>query len=170
MSDRIDEQLSALADDELPAAELPLLWRRWGSERRLRDRWHRYHLYGDALRNALPRELDRRFADRVATAVAAEALPSRAAGSWLRRIGGVAVAASVMVAALLSLRVDDPAPDTDDLIVTPTTANPQVRGASFASTQGLQWERARPEVQQELNAYLLTHGDAAVEAAEGSGR
>lgn len=167
MSDQINEQLSAFADDELPVGEASLLWRRISADAALRARWGRYHLYGDALRDGLPRELDHGFAARVAAMLANEpvsAAPAR--NPWPRRVGGLAVAASVMVAALVTLRVDEPVAPADELIVTPVTANPQARGASFASTQGLQWERARPEVQQELNDYLLTHGDAAVDKAE----
>lgn len=166
MSDRIHEQLSALADDELPTGEAQLLWRRLAADPELRDRWGRYHLYGDALRDGLPPALDRGLAGRIAAALAGEAVPAPARNPWPRRVGGLAVAASVMVAALVTLRVDEPVAPADELVVTPATANPQARGASFASTQGLQWEQARPEVQQELNDYLLTHGDAAVDAAE----
>ncbi|MFN2300887.1 MAG: sigma-E factor negative regulatory protein [Gammaproteobacteria bacterium] len=167
MSDRIYEQLSAFADDELPAGEAPLLWRRMAAEPTLRARWGRYHLYGDALRDGLPLELDHGFAARVAATLTNEPVPAPSVRNpWPRRMGGLAVAASVMVAALVTLRVDEPVAPANELVVTPVTANPQARGASFASTQGLQWERARPEVQQELNDYLLTHGDAAVDLAE----
>ena len=72
MSHIIEEQLSALADGELPAEEFPLLWRRFRQDGELRARWSRLHLAGDALRDALPERVDTGFAARVAAAIAGE--------------------------------------------------------------------------------------------------
>jgi len=111
MSDILKEQLSALLDGELPPEQTTLLLRRLGREPELAQRLTRYRLCGDVLRGerVQPRA---DFTLRVSAAIAAEApLPSppRAtrrpdAARWLRPLAGLAVAASVAVAAVLVLR------------------------------------------------------------------
>lgn len=174
MDERLDERLSAWADDELPEAEQELLLRQVVGDPALRARWARYHLIGDALRDGLPESIRPGFAEQVAAAIAREpaSMPAGVASPWLRRAGGAAIAASVMVAALMTMRVDEPVGPPEQAVVAPPTANPQVPvAARFAATQGMQWEQARPELQRELNEYLLRHADeTAVPADEGDGR
>lgn len=155
MTDRLNEQLSACADDELPGREMPLLLERLSRDPDLRARWARYHLIGDAIRDTLPHSLSRSFADRVNAGTAIADPPRR---SLARTVAGAAIAASVAVAVLFGLRVDDDGPDPS--LVVPVTENPRtVEVARYAVSGGAQWERAQPEVQAQLNAYLLDHSD-----------
>lgn len=156
----IEEQLSALADDELDAREFPLLWRRVAGDGELRARWARQHLVGDALRGNLPPMVDTGFADRVAAAVGREG-QEVADTAWPRRFAGAAAAVAVAAVALLTLP-SGPAPGPDPAIVVPITANPQVADPSrFSNASGFSWDRARPEVQAELDRYLLDHAEDA---------
>lgn len=166
MTERIHEQLSACADDELEAAEFRLLWQRMAHDPELRARWARHFLVGDALRDALPPATRQDFAARVGARVATLPTVTAPDRRWLRRAGGLVVAASVAVVALVSLRVDDPVLTEPAVVVPSSTASTITAGARFASGPGVQWERARPEVQQQLNQYLLNHADEAVQPTE----
>jgi sigma-E factor negative regulatory protein RseA len=159
MSDTINEQLSAFADDELSRREFPLLWQRIAADPELCARWARYHLAGDALRGELPAELQPGLAGAVSRALAGETAPA-AARAWGRHLASVAAALAVAVVALSTLQVE-PTADSDEAIVVPVTAAPQVDPSRFATASGFQWESARPDVQTELDRYLLNHADQA---------
>ena len=161
MNDVINEQLSALADDELPAREFPLLWQRVARDPELTARWARYHLLRDALRGDLPSHVATGVGAGVAAAIGGEALPAATRASWMRRAAGPAVAAAVAVVALLTLQLEEPI-GPDEALVVPVTANPQVDAGRFATASGFQWDQAQPEVQSELDRYLFNHTDDAV--------
>lgn len=174
MTDKLNEQLSACVDDELDRREMSLLLARLTRDPEMRARWTRYNLAGDTIRNALPGTIRRGFAVRVAEGVGAVGASAVAPRTWARSLGGLAVAASVAAVVLLNLRVDDNGPDPS--LVVPVTENPRTpEVARYAVTGGAQWERAQPEVQAQLNAYLLDHadrvaqetGDADTEVPEG---
>ncbi|MEX0900200.1 MAG: sigma-E factor negative regulatory protein [Gammaproteobacteria bacterium] len=164
MSDMINEQLSALADDELPRGEFPLLWQRVARDPELTARWARYHLVRDALRGDLPTRVAPEIGRSVTAALAGEA-PVAVRIGWARRVAGPAVAAAVAAVALLTLQVEEPAGPSEALVV-PVTANPQVDAGRFATASGFQWDQAQPEVQTELDRYLLNHTDDAVSTDE----
>lgn len=164
MSDTIKEQLSAGADDELDSSEYDFLLRRLASEPELRERWARYHMIGEAIRGGSDACVDAGFAARVAAGVAGEQLEVTGTRTrWMKPIAGLAVAASVTALALLSLQPEIVGPVDEPMVVAPVTANPQFSGnARFASGPAVQWEAARPEVQAQLNQFLLNHVDEAV--------
>lgn len=160
MNDVINEQLSALADDELPRREFPLLWQRVARDPELTARWARYHLMRDALRGDLPNETAPTLGAAISAALADESPVATARASWVRRAAGPAVAAAVAVVALMTLQVEEPV-GPDEALVVPVTANPQVDASRFATASGFQWDQAQPEVQTELDRYLLNHADDA---------
>lgn len=158
MTDKLNEQLSACVDDELDRGELRLLMERLARDPEMRARWARYHLVGDTVRNSLPDAMRNDFVARVAEGTGETGGPVPATRTWARSLGGLAVAASVAAAVLLNLRVADTGPDPS--LVVPVTQNPRTAEvARYAVTGGAQWERAQPEVQEQLNAYLLDHAD-----------
>jgi len=110
MTQKLREQISALADHELPDGEHELLLRRFAVERSLRLHWERYHLIGEAMRKALPAVDTRGLADRVMaeldTGTATSEAAPRSHRDLLRGLAGVAVAASVAVVAIIGLRHD----------------------------------------------------------------
>lgn len=162
MDERVNQQLSAAVDGELDTAEWQLLCRRTVEDDALRGHWSRYHLVGDTLRGHRqgPRA-DAGFAARVAAATAAAGQPVASAprARWMRSAVGMGIAASVAAVALLTLRVDT-VPMDEAGVVVPVTANPKVAGGvQYAAGPTVQWERARPEVQAQLNTLLLDHAD-----------
>lgn len=149
MTDKRDEDLSALFDDELPGLAFDSAVEELvGNEGQI-ARWGRYQTIGDAIRGQLPpyvradlvtalrRELQREppiFAPR-----------NHVAGTrrLLRPAIGVGLAASVATVALLNF----PAPES--------TLNPAKGYRTVGSRVAA--ERAGPEIPDQLYRYLVTH-------------
>ncbi|HPF28213.1 MAG TPA: sigma-E factor negative regulatory protein [Steroidobacteraceae bacterium] len=153
-----DSQLSAMYDDELPAAECELLARRLARDAALRKQWGRYALIGAALRSDRSVRLDDGVPRRVAGAIAgdapeaaveplADAAMRHAAGSqhvaaargaaltrWLRPAAGVGIAASVAAAAIFLLRAEAPMQTTE----------PQVAAAAVSAPASLVADASDP--------------------------
>jgi len=121
MNEELDSQLSAMFDDELPAAQCELMARRLSRDEELRARWGRYAAIGATIRAEGGARLNAELARRVSVAISAEpavvAEPvrprSRPSSQWLGSrlwapVGGVAVAASVAAAAILWVRFESP--------------------------------------------------------------
>ena len=104
------EQLSALMDGALPADQTRFLLRRLQHDASLADSWARWRLCGEVMRGLAPAQrLPADFASRVSDALHAEvvasgymATPVARKPVWLRWGGGVAVAASLAVVALMA--------------------------------------------------------------------
>ena len=85
MSDLLKEQLSALIDGELPAAETALLLKRLGQESELRGCLARYRVCGETLRGARIGTRAADFTLRVSALLAAEPCHRAARGSAAQR-------------------------------------------------------------------------------------
>ena len=158
MTHSLQEQLSALVDEELPAAEHALLLQRLGRDVGLRHCLGRYQLMRDVLNNRVAMPLDGAFVDRVMAAVEAEpAHQVRAvAWRWSRPLAGVAVAASVALVAVLALQQQNPGsgtPAPQVAVGVPATAPTVVAGEV--------WERQASPVGGRLNSYLVQHNEYA---------
>ncbi|MDP1698066.1 MAG: sigma-E factor negative regulatory protein [Xanthomonadaceae bacterium] len=105
------ESLSSLFDGELAADESKFLLRRVSSDRELAEAWSRWSLASVAIKRQTTLPMAADFADRVANAIADEPVHKRGANTgarpMLRWVGGLAVAAS---AALVALLVMTPGP------------------------------------------------------------
>ena len=161
MSDLLNEQLSALLDGELPPEETTLLLRRLQREPALAEQLARYRLCGDVLRGERA-QARADFAMRVSAAIATEpalAAPAvdvvRAAArpSWMRAVGGFAVAAGVAAIAVLMLRHSP---------VLPPPAQPMASVAVRPSAA----ETATPVVSARPAATLALTGRAATRGTE----
>jgi sigma-E factor negative regulatory protein RseA len=117
MNEELDSQLSAMFDNELPAAECELLARRLSRDEDLKARWGRYAAIGATIRAEGGIRLNSDLALRVSTVISSEpavvaepvrALPQKVAPRWWMPVGGVALAASVAAAAILFLRYESP--------------------------------------------------------------
>lgn len=104
------EQLSALMDGALPADQTRFLLRRLQHDASLADSWARWRLSGEVMRGLAPAQrLPADFASRVSMALHADGSAPRSIEmrpvrkpAWLRWGGGVAVAASLAVVALMA--------------------------------------------------------------------
>jgi len=119
MNEELDSQLSAMYDDELPAAECELLARRLSRDELLKARWGRYAVIGSAIRAERNVSLSVNLSSRVRAAIehdaplAAVPAPSRRAAAvggirWWQPVAGVGVAAGVAALSLLWLRGQAP--------------------------------------------------------------
>ncbi|MCW8875355.1 MAG: sigma-E factor negative regulatory protein [Gammaproteobacteria bacterium] len=160
MTQSLQEQLSALVDDELPAAEHALLLERLARDGGLRECLGRYQLMRDVLNNRVAMPVDGRFVDRVMHAIEAEPAYQARSGPWLRLakpLAGVAVAASVALVAVLALQNVDPG--------TTGSSTPQVASAGLPATElvasGEVWERRPAPAGGRLNGYLVQHNEYA---------
>ncbi len=113
MKEELDSQLSAMFDNELPAAECELLARRLSRDGDLKARWGRYAVIGAVIRAERGVTLDGTVAGRVSAALSSEpALSSDAAPAtqrnigarWWKPVAGVGLAAGVAAASVLWLR------------------------------------------------------------------
>lgn len=166
MNEKLNEQISALVDDELAEAEQTLLIRRLDEDVNLRHGLSRYQLISDALQNHLPDQVDPDF--NVGVQLALQDDPAVHAGSARRLtrlfkpLAGLAVAASVAVVAVFSLqsvRQESPLA-TSDIATAPALLD------EFPVTSApplLANIPVNPDIDaQGLNAYLVNHNEYAV--------
>jgi sigma-E factor negative regulatory protein RseA len=163
MKDKVSgtgEQLSAFLDDELSSGECELFVRRLSRDGAMRETALRYAVIGDSIRGELrqgdPRALVRALSATLAdTSSADPATPPVARGRWLRPLAGAAVAATVAVAAVMSLQ--GPADDGFEgtAITVPEGASPVAPVPPAIS------RRASSVPPDRLSEYYLNHADYA---------
>lgn len=168
MTEKLREQISALADNELPEDEHELLVRRFGMESHLCVCWERYHLIGEAMRKTLSHVDTRGFTDRVMAAVGQEAVTAvqkhdSLLGYLGKSIAGLAVAACVAVVAIVGLRYDSIhiQPVTAPSEIVPSSTPIQTTPVAYGMASNASWNGNTPEVQAELNNYVINHGEIA---------
>lgn len=164
MTEQEFERLSALADDELPRGEIGGEIQKLCNNALGRDAWSRYHLIGDALRReigplyspSLAQEISRRLQDEpVVLAPNALRYPGAARKAWV----GMAVAASVVAAAVVMTPQMINPDGTDSVVPQVAAVKPQVENKTlYVAQDGTRWELLKkPEVESRLNAYLVNH-------------
>lgn len=117
-----EETLSALVDGRFDAPDAERVFERLNGDAALRAQWTRYHLIGDALRDALPETVGHDLVTAVASRLEAEptvlAPRPRPQSGPLRWLTGAAVAASCAGAVIFSAGL------LDDGAGAPTGATP----------------------------------------------
>lgn len=143
MSDHQLELLSALKDGELKEQDFARLAPQMYSDSGLRQRWDRYHLIGQAMRNNLPAVLQHDLASRVSAALQNEptilspeipATPPKVVHD--RTFTGYAVAASVAVVGFLTvgLVAERLMPGSETIASAPPTLSPVAVGPNLAAS------------------------------------
>lgn len=161
MTDKLLEQVSALADDELDSREAEMLLQRMQRDDKLRNAWERYHLVGEAMRSALPKATDLDLAARVATVIendeeSVHPVFANRIMQQLRPVAGLAVAASVAMLAVFTLQGPD---DVGPFEVVPIAGNPPATVPLIAPRR-VDFSGVRsPELQDQLRSYLLDHSE-----------
>ncbi|HEY6925453.1 MAG TPA: sigma-E factor negative regulatory protein [Steroidobacteraceae bacterium] len=119
MNEELDSQLSAMFDDELPAAECELLARRLSRDEQLKARWGRYAVIGATIRAERGVRLNAGLARRVSAAISSEpvlaaepvAQPKKKwANHWWQPVASVAAVAGVAAVSILWMRSQSPEP------------------------------------------------------------
>ena len=166
MSDEIREQLSALLDDELSASERPLLLARLERDVELSECLGRYELISEVLRGGGD-SAALGIAQRVQAALAEERPLDAVNGIDMRRamvmwkpVAGIAVAASVALAAVLTVSsLRDNAPEKVPALAEGDSTAPLVADATRESQS--QWNRIEPQIDRRLSGYLVNHNEYA---------
>ncbi len=151
MNEELDSQLSAMFDNELPAAECELLARRLSRDEQLKARWGRYAVMGAAIRAERGVRLNAGLARRVSAAISSEpaltAEPTpqprkRLAGSWWQPLASAAAVAGVATVSILWMRQQVGATDSTPIVqaAVPGVTAPLVavthRGPTGATSMG----------------------------------
>jgi sigma-E factor negative regulatory protein RseA len=119
MNEELDSQLSAMFDDELPAAECELLARRLSRDEQLKARWGRYAVIGATIRAERGVRLNAGLARRVSAAITSEpvlaaepvAQPRKKwANHWWQPVASAAAVAGVAAVSILWMRSQAPEP------------------------------------------------------------
>lgn len=112
MTDKLNEQISALLDDELPSHEAASVLTRISQDRDLRQKWERYQMIGDVMRGETIHLMAHDISDGVRRMIAQEpaiiSIPKKAGAtvpwrsSWIKPAAGAALAASVATLAVIT--------------------------------------------------------------------
>jgi negative regulator of sigma E activity len=166
----LTERLSAFLDGEANATEARELLDQLCRDPQLRDTLYRHQRTRAALRGELHPGLDDGFAGRVMAAIEQESRPrERVWLATLRRnrpvqaVAGLAMAASLAAVTVLSVRTLLPASDT---AFPALVAKPEARhtaAATAVSAPSRQWSELSPDAMAELDSYLMSHNNSAVD-------
>ncbi|MCP4127602.1 MAG: sigma-E factor negative regulatory protein [Gammaproteobacteria bacterium] len=166
MTDKLNEQVSSLLDNELSDTEMASVLTGLNQQHELRQTWDRYHLIGDVMRGEpiqlKATEISERVRQQVELEPAIISMPrKRGMGSrkspWVKPLAGAALAASVATVAVINapgfLGLDQPA--TPQLTATQISTAVPVNRRNFSGTR---WKNlAKPALQTRLNGYLVDH-------------
>jgi sigma-E factor negative regulatory protein RseA len=173
MTNKIDEQLSTLVDDEL--ADLDVVLERVAADPELKARWSRYHLMRDVITGHMPEQPVGDLASRVSwalekePAILAPVHKRKRANKQLpfimKQVGGLAIAATVSAVAVLTVQQTQNEPSTtptEIAAVQPQTlpqlqSQPPAQVRYVTDTSGLD-----QAVQSKLSGYLVNHNEYSV--------
>lgn len=160
MKEHIQNNISALVDDELELSELQHLTRELADSEELRRLWGRYQLIGDVIRGERIDPGVLVVAERVRDRLADEPnilAPGRGGElrvAWVKPIAGLAVAASVAAAVVvLTPRLPNPALPAAPAVVGINSA----AAVAYPLRSGTHWDLGKPAVESKLNTYLVNH-------------
>ena len=172
MNEELDSQLSAMFDNELPAAECELLARRLSRDTELKARWGRYAVIGAVIRAERGVTLDGTVAGRVSAALSSEPVLSGdtaragredAAFPWWQPLAGAGLAAGVAAASILWLRwqaLPEGSTVQAPAVVASSAAPPQSAGAAAPDSFVVPPLQQRPMMvvpATELADYVVAH-------------
>lgn len=138
MTDKIDEQLSALLDGELPAEQEQLLLRRLADDERYRHTLGRYGLIGDLARDSAVLTAAMNISDRVSEALADEGAESTVRDNYVpasTRTGvmGAGIAAAIAAVVMVNLADTGKASRDAELTVNSQVSAPHQHAHTEAS-------------------------------------
>ncbi len=170
MTDKLNEQVSALLDNELSDTQMASVLTKLSQSHELRQKWDRFHLIGDAMRGEpiqfKATEISERVSQHVESEPAIISRPNKAGSShkkshWAKPVAGAALAASVATVAVISapgfLGLDNP--DQPQLTATNISTTAPVTRHSMSGTR---WKNlTEPSMETRLNGYLVDHSEHA---------
>jgi len=154
MNEELDSQLSAMFDNELPAAECELLARRLSRDEQLKARWGRYAVIGATIRAEGGVRLNAPLASRVSAAIASEpalaAEPApqpkkRVENRWWQPVASAAAVAGVAAGAILWMRAQSPDLTAEVARTTPVVPAVATMAAAVPASATSQINTGEPE-------------------------
>jgi sigma-E factor negative regulatory protein RseA len=171
MSQRIDEQMSAFIDGELPAAELDLLVARLDRNPSRRAALARYAMIGECLRTGSGRVEALDISERVRAALggdapaSAPAAPSLRASAWRGWVPGAVAAAAAVAAVLVGVpfALQGSGPTATETVATAAPSEVPLASVTPGATK-----RLNPRAAARLTGYLVAHGQYANQLSRNS--
>jgi sigma-E factor negative regulatory protein RseA len=162
----IDEQLSAMMDGE--ESDINLILDNM-KDRDVRDRWKRYHLIRDVMRNQVSKiekhDVSLNIHDAILnepTVMAPVSLNTKKKSivnvSFLKQLGSMAIAATVTAVAILVVQQNPSITDKQATVIAAKPAISQEKVFQTASTRNIELNKA---VAAKLNGYLVNHNEYA---------
>jgi len=173
MTNKIDEQLSILVDDEL--ADHDAILDRLTTDPELKARWSRYHLMRDVITGHMPEQPVGDIASRVSRALEQEPAilapvhkhkrAKKQLPFIMKQVGGLAIAATVSAVAVLTVQhtQDESTTAPTEIAAAQPQVQPQLQSQPPAQvryvtdTSGLD-----TAVQSKLSGYLVNHNEYSV--------
>ena len=169
MTNRHEEVLSAFVDEETSTFETRLSVKEIVTDDGQRSRWERYHLIRDTLRGNVPPRVDKEFCNKIMAAIDGTVdsdLPSerwnKQSHAVLKPIAGVALAASVAIVTVLSVKaliVNAPSVNTG-AVAQLDGGDQQAMREPQADVRG-SLVTSNPSEEARLNSYLVNHAEYA---------
>ncbi len=191
MTDKLNEQVSALLDNELSDRDSASVLTKISQDRDLCERWERYHMIGDVMRgesiNLMASEISERVKQQVNLEPAIISIPKKThtgpwKSNWIKPAAGAALAASVATVAVITapglLGLNDPAQPTTVAISTDNPSKQIITASNINNVApampvahqtipGTRWKNLKePSLETRLNGYLVNHSEY---AAPGTG-
>ncbi len=168
MSNESLEHLSSLMDGELSSETGLFLIRRLSSDEAMCDKWERYHLVRDCIRQPGSKHMVTGLSVKLNASLSAAEMTTVSAwrdNRWLKPVSGLAIAASV---ALMAIVVTAPQsgelPNEGDTALSTSVNQPFVSPNTLPLapvSQAVSYASARQANSNRLNAYLLRHNQMA---------
>jgi len=185
MTNKLNEQVSALLDNELSDHESDSVLAKISQDSDLQQCWERYHMIGDVMRgeslNLRAGEISQRVKKDIDSEPAIISIPKKGKSrswksNWIKPAAGAALAASVATVVVLNttdlLGLDEsiqsakvasitPTPTPTQSIVTVANINSAVPiQAPHQTLPGTRWKNLKePSLQSRLNSYLVNHSE-----------
>lgn len=167
MSKESLEHLSSLMDGELSRESGLFLTRRLSSDEKMCDKWERYHLIRDCIRQPGSKQVVTGLRAGLKASLQAEESPASSSwlnNRWLKPVSGLAIAASVAMVAIVATAPQPVVMQTGEVTAQEAKAQPFVSPNTLPLTPGSQAASFAPAQQNQsnrLNAYLLRHNQMA---------
>ncbi|MCW8907736.1 MAG: sigma-E factor negative regulatory protein [Sedimenticola sp.] len=171
-TDDINEQVSALLDDELSPGEASRILDSLVDDPGLHARWDRYHLIGDVMRGEAVRfsadsvaqrvrqSLDQQGTDLPAMNPISISRARRFRGRWVKPASGAALAASVAILSVLAFPELTRYTADEGEVLASKQAMPGA--APILVESRTRWKNLKePKVESKLNRYLIDHNEFA---------
>jgi sigma-E factor negative regulatory protein RseA len=190
MTDKLNEQLSALLDNELSDHEASSVLAQLSQKPKLQQKWERYHIIRDVMRgeavNLQAGDISERVKKQIDLEPAIISVPKKSRSgtwksNWIKPAAGAALAASVATVAVINapgiLGLNESSQPITAANINSKPTQPVVTVANisqvtptpvtYKAIPGTRWKNLKePSLERRLNGYLVNHSEY---AAPGTG-